>query len=123
MRKTLVPTRTGNHLSGLPNLNKINEHLPKMSNVVQDAIDSRVEGLLSMRMLRGHLAETQQHLWGKKTTAAKRAKGVAPLFHQHLQTLMNKVIPHLPTEEMHKGYSQKVEISEGAKKELTWWSQ
>ena len=58
-----------------------------------------------------------------KTTAAKKAIRVAPLFHRHLQALINSVIPHLSTEEICKGYNQTVELSHGARKELTWWSQ
>ena len=51
-----------------------------------------------------------------KTTAVRDAIRVAPLFHPHLQALMNSVISHLPIEDTCKKYSQLVGLSEGAKK-------
>lgn len=57
-----------------------------------------------------------------KTTAAKQAIRVAPLFHRHLQALINNIISHLTTEEMCKAYRRIVELSEGAREELTWWA-
>ena len=86
----------------------------KLRKIAQDAKKLLERSTVSVRELAAFVG---------KTTAAREAIRVAPLFHRHLQALMNSVISHLPMEETHKGYSQLVELSEGAKKELTWWNQ
>ena len=58
-----------------------------------------------------------------KTRATRQAILVATSFHRHLQALINRVIPHLSMKETCEGYNQMVELSQGARKELTWWSQ
>ena len=52
----------------------------------------------------------------ERNLSAKHSVLVDPLLHGHLQALINNVIPQLSAVEMHKGYSQIVEISEGAKR-------
>ena len=58
------------------------------------------------------------------TTAAKQAVRVAPLFHRHLQALINRVVPLASSlEEVRQSYHQIVEISREASQELGWWMQ
>ena len=58
------------------------------------------------------------------TTAAKQAIRMAPLFHRHLQALINKVVPLASTtEEVKQSYHQTINISLEAKEELRWWMQ
>ena len=59
-----------------------------------------------------------------RTTAAKQAIRVAPLFHRHLQALINRVIPLASSiEEVKQCYHQMVELSVEARQELVWWTQ
>ena len=58
------------------------------------------------------------------TTAAKQAIRVAPLFHYHLQALINRVVPLASLEEVKQSYHQingedAVEVTQ----ELRWWIQ
>ena len=56
-----------------------------------------------------------------KTTATRQAIRVAPLFHQHLQALINRVIPFAASkEELQSCYQEIVPLSP---EELFWWSQ
>ena len=57
-------------------------------------------------------------------TAAKQAVQMAPLFHRHLQALINRVVPLASSlEEVKQSYHQMVEISTEASQELVWWMQ
>ena len=59
-----------------------------------------------------------------RTTAAKQAIRVAPLFHRHLQALINRVVPLASSiEEVKQCYHQMVELSVEARQELVWWIQ
>ena len=59
-----------------------------------------------------------------RTTAAKQAIRVAPLFHRHLQALINRVVPLASSiEEVKQCYHQMVELSVEARQELVWWTQ
>jgi len=56
------------------------------------------------------------------TTATKQAIRVAPLFHRHLQALINRVVPLASSvEEVKQSYHQLVKISVEATQELKWW--
>ena len=56
-----------------------------------------------------------------RTTAAKQAIRVAPLFHRHLQALINRVVPLASSiEEVKQCYHQMVELSVEARQELVW---
>ena len=58
------------------------------------------------------------------TTAPKQAVRVAPLFHCHLQALINRVVPLASSlEEVKQSYHQMVEISREASQEIVWWMQ
>ena len=58
------------------------------------------------------------------TTAVKQAVRVAPLFHRHLQAVINRVVPLASSlEEVRQSYHQIVEISREASQELGWWMQ
>ena len=87
--------------------------MDKIRNIVQEAKRLLGKNAVSVRNLAAFVG---------KTTAAKQAIRVAPLFHRHLQALINNIISHLTTEEMCKAYGQIVELSEGAREELTWWA-
>ena len=57
------------------------------------------------------------------TTAAKQAISIGPLFHRHLQALINRVVPLAASlEEVKQCYHEMVEISTEAKQELLWWN-
>ena len=59
-----------------------------------------------------------------RTTAAKQAIRVAPLFHRHLQALINRVVPLASSiEEVKQCYHHMVELSVEARQELVWWTQ
>jgi len=58
------------------------------------------------------------------TTAAKPAIQVAPLFHRHLQALINRVVPQASSiAEVKQCYHQTVRMSAEAIQELVWWMQ
>ena len=58
------------------------------------------------------------------TTAAKQGVRVTPLFHCHLQALINRVVPLASfLEEVKQSYHQMVEILGEASQELIWWMQ
>ena len=58
------------------------------------------------------------------TTVAKYAIRVAPLFHWHLQAVINRVVPLATSvEEVKQNYHQMVEISVETKEELWRWMQ
>ena len=49
---------------------------------------------------------------------------MAPLFHRHLQALINRVVPLASSiEEVKQFYHQMVELSVEARQELVWWTQ
>ena len=59
-----------------------------------------------------------------RTTAAKQAIRVAPLFRRHLQALINRVVPlAFSIEEVKQCYHHMVELSVEARQELVWWTQ
>ena len=59
-----------------------------------------------------------------RITAAKQAIRVAPLFHRHLQALINRVVPLASSiEKVKQCYHQMVELSVKARQELVWWTQ
>ena len=56
-----------------------------------------------------------------RITAAKQAIRVAPLFHRHLQALINRVVPLASSiEQVKQCYQQMVELSVEARQELVW---
>ena len=58
------------------------------------------------------------------TTAATQAIRVAPLFHRHLQALINRVVPLASSiEEVKQSYHQLVRMTVEATQELKWWMQ
>ena len=59
-----------------------------------------------------------------RTTAAKQAIRVAPLFYHHLQALINRVVPLASSiEEVKQCYHKMVQLSVEARQELVWWTQ
>ena len=58
------------------------------------------------------------------TVATKQAIRMSPLYHWHLQALINRVLPMARSlEEVKQSYHQMVEISVVTKQELVWWAQ
>ena len=58
------------------------------------------------------------------TVAAKQAIRMSPLYHRHLQALINRVLPMARSlEEVKQSYHEMVEISVEAKQKLVWWAQ
>ena len=84
----------------------------KMAHVQQEAKTTAFKG------------STEGHSFVGMTTAAKQAIRMAPLFHRHLQALINGVVPLASTiEEVKQSYYQTINISTEAKEELRWWMQ
>ena len=87
----------------------------KLRKIMQEAHQLSQRTTLSLQEIAGFVG---------KTTAARQAIRVAPLFHRHLQALINKVIPFVASkEELQSCYQEIVPLTPEAREELIWWSQ
>ena len=107
----------GGHLSSVISTTAMQVSLPKekLARIQQEARLLQAKTTVSVQKLAAFVG---------MTTAAKQAVRMAPLFHRHLQALINIVVSLATSvEEVKQSYHQMVEISAEAREELMWWVQ
>ena len=113
----LIPTQEIVFLGFQLSSAKMTISLPqeKMRKIKQEAVHLLQKPLVSIQELATFVG---------KTTAARQAISVAPLFHRQLQALINSSISQAQsTVEIQQAYHQEVALTEETRAELQWWAQ
>ena len=116
-KSQLIPTQEIVFLGFQLSSAKMTISLPqeKMRKIKQEAVHLLQKPLVSIQELATFVG---------KTTAARQAISVAPLFHRQLQALKNSAISQAQsTVEIQQAYHQEVALTEETRTELQWWAQ